>query len=59
MAVFFILNFFSYEKLKCCTNLAKTMAVILANKSIAQENTVKENIHNDKGAQISIVDNSR
>ena len=35
------------------------MAVILANKSIAQENTVKENIHNDNGAQISIADNSR
>ena len=35
------------------------MAVILAYKSIAQENTVKENIHNDKGAQIIIIDNSR
>ena len=35
------------------------MAVILAYKSIAQENTVKENIHNDKAAQISIIDNSR
>ena len=59
MAVFFILKFFSYEKLRCLANLSKTMAVILAYKSIAQENTVKENIHNDKGAQIIIIDNSR